>query len=337
MTPRRKILPLFIPHAGCPHNCVFCSQRRISGHLAPVTAAEVAAALAAMPFGVDELAFYGGSFTALPVQQQRELLDAVQPWLQNGLVGSIRVSTRPDAVDTGVLSLLKSRGVSAVELGAQSMDDAVLAACGRGHSAADTVRAARLVREGGFRLGLQMMTGLPGSSEALDLMTGERLAALLPDGVRIYPTVVLEGTELCAMWRRGAYQAHTVEEAVSVCARLLPLFDAAGIPVIRLGLNPTEALSAGAAVAGAYHPALGELVRSRVYLNRARALLQGSRPGDRIALGVCKSDISQMVGQHRCNLAALRAEFQPAELRVTEAAVKKGEITVTRASCGVRR
>lgn len=328
MKPRRRVLPLFIPHLGCPHDCVFCAQRRISGQLTPVTPADVDAAMAALEHPVDEAAFYGGSFTALPTAEQAALLEAAQPYLRSGKVGALRVSTRPDAVDGAALDLLQRYHVETVELGAQSMDDGVLAGSGRGHTAADTERAARLVKARGFRLVLQMMTGLPGSSDALDLMTAERLAALRPDGVRIYPTVILRDTALYDLWQYGIYREHAVEDAVRVCAHLLPVFEKAGIPVIRLGLNPTDELTNGAAAGGAYHPALGELVQSRIFLERARALLHGSKPGTDMVLGVCKSDISRMTGQRRCNLAALAKEFRLHSLRVAEADVAKGEIVI---------
>ena len=194
--PRRRILPLFIPHLGCPHDCVFCNQRRISGILTPVTPEDVSAAIEGLDAPVDELAFYGGSYTALPPAEQRTLLDAAQPFVAAGTVGAIRVSTRPDAIDAEGLALLREAHVETIELGAQSMDDGVLAKCGRGHSAADTVRAAELVKAAGFRLILQMMTGLPGSSDERDLATAEALAGLRPDGVRIYPTVILRDTPL---------------------------------------------------------------------------------------------------------------------------------------------
>lgn len=329
MTPRRRVFPLFIPHAGCEHDCVYCAQRSVTGQSAPVAPEDVAAALEALRFDVDELAFYGGSFTALPRDTQRALLDAAALFLAAGKVKGIRVSTRPDAIDAGVLDLLEHRGVETVELGAQSMDDGVLAQCRRGHTAADTRRAAAAVRERGFRLVLQMMTGLPGSTDVLDRATAAALAALEPDGVRIYPTVILRGTPLHELWRRGMYREHTVEDAVRVCAEIMPIFEAAGIPVIRLGLNPTEELSCTGAVAGgAYHPALGELVKSRVFLERARALLLASKPGDDVVLGVNKSEISQMTGQRRRNLAALEAEFHLRSVRVAAAAVPQGGIEI---------
>ena len=326
MTPRSRVLPLFIPHLGCPHDCVFCNQRSVTGQQRPATSADVETALENLAAPVDELAYYGGSFTALPRAEQEALLGAAQPFLERGRVKRLRVSTRPDAIDGEILDLLQENHVETVELGAQSMDDGVLLSCGRGHTAADTVRAAQMVKARGFRLILQMMTGLPGSSDETDLSTGERLAALSPDGMRVYPTVISRGTPLYALWRRGEYREHTVEDAVRVCAKLLPVFEAAGIPVIRLGLNPTEELSAGEAAGGAYHPALGELVKSRLYLEKARTLLHGSRPGDSVTLGVCKSEISQMTGQHRQNIEVLKREFRLRALRVAAADLPKGKV-----------
>lgn len=319
MNPKRHIIPVFVPHLGCPHDCVFCNQRRISGQTLPATAESTALAIRT---GIDtagpgcELAFYGGSFTAIPVQEQEALLDAALPFLRSGALTSMRVSTRPDALDAFALERLRRYGVKTVELGAQSMADSVLSAVGRGHAAADTRRAAALLQGAGFSLILQMMTGLPGSNDALDVETARQLIALRPDGVRIYPTVVLRDTALFDLWRAGKYQAHTVEDAVRVCAVILPMFERAGIPVIRLGLNPTDELSGGAVAAGAYHPALGELVRSRVLLEEARALLAGTPPGSSVTLQVAPRLVSPMVGQHRCNLRALADEFGLAALKV---------------------
>ena len=278
MSARASIIPVFIPHWGCPHACVFCNQRRISGVKHPADAetvrAEVERARAVLPRGERaELAFYGGSFTAIPAEQQEALLSAAKAYLDEGVLSSIRLSTRPDAIDADVLSRLHRYGVETIELGAQSLCDEVLQCAHRGHTAADVENASRLIRASGFRLILQMMTGLPGDSPERSIRTAKKIIALKPDGVRIYPTVIVRDTELYDRWRAGEYREHTVEDAVALCARLLPLFEKAGIPVIRLGLNPTEELSGGAAVAGAYHPALGELVRSRILRNRAEELL----------------------------------------------------------------
>ena len=330
MSARLSIVPVFVPHWGCQHACVFCDQRRITGEREPATARTVEQAMqqaAALPSGAKrQLAFYGGSFTAIPPAQQEELLAAAQPYLGRGELSSLRLSTRPDAIDRAALDRLRRYGVETIELGAQSMDERVLALAGRGHTAADVERASHLIREAGFELILQMMTGLPGSSDESDIETARRLIALHPDGVRIYPTVIVEGTALCEQWRAGLYREHTVEDAVRVCARILPLFEEAGIPVIRLGLNPTEELSSGAAVGGAYHPALGELVRSRILRDRAEALLAGTEPGSRVILGVNTRELSQMIGQHRSNLAWLKERFALTSIAVRPADVKIGEI-----------
>ena len=331
MSARAQILPVFVPHLGCMHACVFCNQRRISGAQSPAKPEDVknltAQSAAFLPQGGKrQLAFYGGSFTAIPEKEQEALLSAAKEALDRGEIDSIRLSTRPDAIDDTVLARLRRYGVETVELGAQSMDDGVLRLSGRGHTAADVARASALVRAAGFELILQMMTGLPGSDDEKDVETARRLIALKPDGVRVYPTVIVKDTPLYDMWRSGAYRERTVEDAVRVCAVIVPLFEAAGIPIIRLGLNPTEELSGGAAVAGAYHPALGELVKSRVLLNKARALLRTAAPGSRVTITVGRGKTSQMTGQKRENLRRLTEEFELAGLRVRENPSENGEI-----------
>ncbi len=331
MSARAQILPVFVPHLGCMHACVFCNQRRISGAQSPAKPEDVknltAQSAAFLPTGGKrQLAFYGGSFTAIPEKEQEALLSAAKEALDRGEIDAIRLSTRPDAIDDAVLARLRRYGVGTIELGAQSMDDGVLRQSGRGHTAADVARASALVRAAGFELILQMMTGLPGSTCEKDVETARRLIALKPDGVRVYPTVIVRDTPLYDMWRSGAYREHTVEDAVRVCAVIVPLFEAAQIPIIRLGLNPTEELSGGAAVAGAYHPALGELVKSRVLLNKARALLQTAAPGSRVTITVGRGKTSQMTGQKRENLRRLTEEFRLAELRVRENPSENGEI-----------
>ena len=334
MSARQSIIPVFVPHVGCPNDCVFCNQRRISGVVRPITSEEVSCAIeqgAAITSNEvqRQLAFYGGSFTAIPVAQQNGLLEAVQPYLRNGTIASIRLSTRPDAIDEETLLRLRRFGVSTIELGAQSMDDTVLQLSGRGHTAEQVEQAARMVKDFGFELILQMMTGLPGDENGeASVSTAQRIAALLPHGVRIYPTVIVKDTALYDQWLAGVYQEHTVETAVEVCARIVPIFDAEGIPVIRLGLNPTEDLSGGDAAGGAYHPALGEMVRSRIMLERARALLAGAQPGDSAEITVGKGKMSQMIGQKRCNAAVLKAEFGLQELKIRELSRKSDEIFV---------
>ena len=323
MSARESIIPVFVPHLGCPNDCVFCNQRRISGQQLPAgpdtvrNAIESAAAF--LPKGEKrQLAFYGGSFTAIPVCQQEALLAVAKEYLDRGEIHSIRLSTRPDAIDDTVLDRLERYGVETIELGAQSLDEDVLILSGRGHTAEHVQQASRLIKQRGFKLILQMMTGLPGDTVQKDIETAKKMIALKPDGVRIYPTVIVRDTALYDMWQAGEYVEHSVEDAVQVCARLLPMFEAAGIPVIRLGLNPTDDLSGGDAAAGAYHPALGELVKSRIMLNKAEALMADMAPGSSVIIEVGRGKSSQMTGQKRCNITALKEKFALKELKVKE-------------------
>ncbi len=333
MSARESIIPIFVPHLGCPNDCVFCNQRRISGSRQPAVAEDVKEAIekaaALLPLGAKrQLAFYGGSFTAIPVAEQLSLLAAAKEELDRGRIDSIRLSTRPDAIDGAVLKRLRDFGVETIELGAQSMDEEVLLLSGRGHTARDVEQASRLIKDWGFRLILQMMTGLPGDTPEKSVETARRIAALKPDGVRIYPTVIVRDTALFDLWQAGRYKEHTVEDAVEICAMLLPIFEEAGIPVIRLGLNPTEELSGGAAAGGAYHPALGELVKSRIMYSEARSLLAGTEPGSRVTLEVGKGKTSQMTGQHRQNIEKLSREFGLSGIKIKESDTNTREIKI---------
>lgn len=327
---RKSIIPVFIPHLGCPHDCVFCNQKRISGSLLPACPDEVVKTIEeALPKCKNaELAFYGGSFTAIAYDEQRALLDAAAPYIEDGRISSIRVSTRPDAISDEILSLLWEKGVRTIELGSQSMVDSVLSASWRGHSAEDTEKAAEMIKGRGFSLVLQMMTGLPGSDREKDIISAEKIAALKPDGVRIYPTVIIRDTALADMWQEGKYTEHSVEAAAEVCSEILPIFEKAGIPVIRLGLNPSDELSGGDALGGAYHPALGEIVKSRVLLKKAREALRGAKAGDNVVLRVNPACISQMIGQKRSNITKLTEDFSLSKLSVKSADVEIGEILV---------
>jgi len=325
---RNSIIPVFIPHLGCPHDCVFCNQKRISGSLLPARPEDVAKAIEEGLEKCDkaELAFYGGSFTAIPMDEQRALLSAAEPYLAAGRISSVRLSTRPDAINEEILAMLRNYGVETIELGSQSMIDSVLAASWRGHTAEDTVKAAGMIKAAGFKLVLQMMTGLPGSDPEKDMESARLIAALKPHGVRIYPTVIIRDTALADMWREGAYEEHSVDAAAELCAGILPVFEEAGIAVIRLGLNPSDELSGGDALGGAYHPALGEIVKSRIYLYKARRLLAGTPEGADVVLRVHSSQISQMTGQKRSNVEALISEFHLKSLKIRPGDVKIGEI-----------
>ena len=300
---------IFVPHVGCPQRCSFCDQHAITGDAQAPTPQQVweTAQSAALHLGErvkeTQIAFFGGSFTAIPWEYMCSLLAPAKEAVERFGFAGLRCSTRPDAVDKPVLELLKAHHMVAVELGAQSMDDRVLQQNRRGHTAADTQRAAGLIRKTGLELGLQMMTGLWGSTPEQDVSTAKALIALAPDTVRIYPTVVLEHTQLAERFRQGDYQPQTLEEAVELCAVLLPLFEQAGIRVIRLGLHAQESVESRR-VAGPYHPAFRELVEGRLFLKQLLPALEQAGPGS-YQVAVNPRGLSAAVGQKRCNAEAL--------------------------------
>ncbi|MCQ4949913.1 elongator complex protein 3 [Bittarella massiliensis (ex Durand et al. 2017)] len=305
---------IFIPHLGCPQRCSFCNQNRISGAARAPSPEEVARLLegAVRTPGFDgahcEIAFFGGSFTAVDPAYREALLDVAEPFARRGQVAGIRLSTRPDCLDGPMARHLAARGVTAVELGAQCMDDGVLAKNRRGHTAEDVRAACRAVRAAGLELGLQMMTGLPGADRETDRRTAEAFVALAPDTVRIYPTLVMRDTELCALYEKGAYAPLSLEEAVEQTAALLRLFDSARIRVIRVGLHPDESLAEGW-VAGPFHPAFRELCESRRYAALLGEALAGLPAGE-YRLGVAPGHASKAVGHRGENRRALAERGQ---------------------------
>lgn len=313
-------LSIFVPHVGCPRRCSFCNQKTISGaqQLPDGSSVRALCKQAAQDLGErvcrTEIAFFGGSFTAIEKSYMCELLQAAKECVtQYGFAG-IRASTRPDAVDGDVVDCLLSYGVTALELGAQSMDDEVLRKNFRGHTAQDVRNAAKLTKHAGISLGLQMMTGLYGSTPQKELDTARQLAALGPDTVRIYPTVVLTGTALAELAQRGEYRAPGVEESVDLCAKLMDFFEQTGVKVIRVGLHASKEVE-DRAVAGAYHPAFRELCEAKRFLSRMLWQLQ-TRPKDReYEIWVHPSCVSKAVGQHKRNLNALAEQGYRVKIR----------------------
>ncbi|WP_456473664.1 elongator complex protein 3 [Desulfolithobacter sp.] len=307
---RQFLIPVFIPHEGCPHCCVFCNQHRISGQFERVTAADVHRIIENwLGYGrgnpaTVQVAFFGGSFTGLPRERQEELLGAVQPWLERSLVHSIRLSTRPDYIDTRITDLLCRYRVAVVELGVQSMDDNELKYSRRGHLARHTRRAMAILRRAGLQVGAQLMVGLPGWNRQSLRATVEEVVTLAPDFVRIYPLLVLSGSELEYMYRQGQYRPLGLEYAVLLTAWMKKRFDAAGISVVRMGLQAGAELEE-ALVAGPYHPAFGELVQSRIMLQKARKLLAAASPDKRYLLRINSRDQSIFRGIKSTNMRRL--------------------------------
>jgi len=307
------IIPVFVVHQGCPHRCIFCDQRLITGRPGgdgKVTGEQVAGIVEewlARPRkknGPVEVAFYGGSFTAMAKERQEELLRAVHPFLRDGRVGGIRLSTRPDGVEPATAGMLRDLGVKVVELGVQSMEDAVLAASGRGYTAARVETAVSRLRRAGLTVGVQMMVGLPGETTGRLLISASRAAALAPDFVRIYPTVVLRRSGLHDLLDQGGYRPLTMNRALARVARMKQLFDARSIRVVRMGLQPTPTLEESI-VAGPFHPAFGELVLSRLMFREARRQLASRGDGAPAILTISPRDESIFRGPGNRNLKRL--------------------------------
>lgn len=293
-------IAIFVPHAGCPYQCAFCDQHTITAQQTLPRAADVVrtceqAAQDIADLSATEIAFFGGSFTAIPRAYMLELLEAAKPYAEK--CHGIRISTRPDCVDAEVLSVLKEYGVIAIELGAQSMCDSVLAANGRGHTAADIIHAAKMIREAGFELGLQMMVGLYQSTLMHETETVNCMIALCPDTVRIYPTVVLKGTELARRYAAGEYQLFSFEQVVDFCADAMKRFIENGIRVIKCGLHASVDIAHNM-VAGFYHPAFRELCESRQY----RQMMEVQVQEGHYTFAVHPSCMSKAVGHQKSNL-----------------------------------
>lgn len=262
-----------------------------------VSACEVAKRTA--PSADGEIAFFGGSFTAIEREYMLKLLKSAYPFVKEGFFKGIRISTRPDCIDEEVCAVLKEYGVTSVELGCQSMSDDVLRKNLRGHTAYDVEKAVKILRKYGFETGLQMMTGLWGSNYETDIETAEKIIALKPDTVRIYPTVVLEDTLLEKKYKSGEYKVMSLDETVELVAELLLMFEENGIKVIRTGLHSGGNVEEGF-VAGAYHPAFKELCESRIYLKKITEQLVNLPEGD-IVINVPKGALSQATGQKKSN------------------------------------
>ena len=299
-------ISIFIPHVGCPHQCSFCDQRTISGAQHLPDGDEVRAvcekALAEVRSPEDtEIAFFGGSFTAIPRDYMTELLDAAKDFVGAGKFRGIRCSTRPDCIDFDVLGILARSGVTAIELGAQSMSGRVLEMNERGHSAEDVENAAAMIKQWGFELGLQMMIGLYGSTREDELLTMQKIAEICPDTVRIYPTVILRGTRLAELLESGEYVPMSFDEVVDIAASGLVMFEGSGIRVIKCGLHASEFVERDM-VGGFYHPAFRELCEGMIYRYNMSFQIEQSAGGDRFVFAVAPSCISKAVGQKKSNI-----------------------------------
>lgn len=305
---RHNNISIFIPNYGCKQRCSFCDQHTIASTIAPPSFDEVEA-IAKKAFEEiedkrnTEIAFFGGSFTAIPHEMMLGYLNAVKNFVGESGFAGIRISTRPDAIDEGVLEILKNCNVTSIELGAQSMDDTVLTANNRGHDENAVIKASKLIKNAGFSLGLQMMVGLYKSDFEKDLKTAEKIILIRPDTVRIYPTVILKGTMLEKLLLSGEYTTMELDDAIKLCARLLLMFSENDISVIKLGLHASNEVEAQM-VGGIYHPAFKELCENEIFLQGVTKGLRKIK-GNKVTVYVAPTSVSKLVGQNRKNITML--------------------------------
>ena len=296
----------FIPHSGCPNQCSFCNQKNITGiNTQPDTEyVRKTLELAVKNLGSDrknsQIAFFGGSFTAIDEDYMVSLLKVASKFVFNGTFNGIRISTRPDAINSRILNILKKYGVNAIELGAQSMCDDVLFFNKRGHNSDDVRKASFLIKDNEFSLGLQMMTGLYKSSLKKDLYTANEIIKLSPDTVRIYPTVIMGGTDLEKLYLSGEYKTFSFDDTVDLCARLVVLFEKNNIRVIRLGLHDSKSLR-DSMVGGVFHPSFCEICKSRIIFNKVLGKLQ-EKGSNSVTVRINPALVSQFVGNKKCNI-----------------------------------
>jgi histone acetyltransferase (RNA polymerase elongator complex component) len=329
MDDKRFIIPIFISHFGCPHRCVFCDQSQIARPASTLPTPEEIGEEIERCLSLGErkrkqhrtiqVAFYGGSFTALPLLVQRNLLRSAAPFLEEGRIHSLRLSTRPDSISPEVLEVLTAHKAATVELGVQSMDDEVLRISQRGYGRQEVIKAVGDLLQGNFEVGIQLMVGLPGDSAQQFAATIEAVIELRPHFVRLYPTLVIKGTVLERWFRQGSYHPLSLEEAIACTKGALQRFRQARIPVIRVGLQPTPSLETpGTIVAGPYHPAFRQLVESSLLFEQAASLLacSGIGLGHSPTFLISSQDISTFYGQRGHNIKRLRETFGLQEITV---------------------
>ncbi len=324
---KQYIIPVFIPYSGCPHRCIFCNQKKITGKKAYLNTETIKRtidnwlSLSSISYRLSaivnrQIAFYGGSFTSLPLEKQEILLSSILPYLNNGIIDSVRLSTRPDSITLENLTLLKKYRVKTIELGVQSMDNKVLSLSERGHSSDDVKNSCRLIKAHGFEAGIQIMPGLPGDTFESSLYTADEVIKLKPDFVRIYTSIVIKNTGLADLYIRGAFKPLSLGNAVKLSKYLLMRFEINDIPVIRIGLQPTSSLMEKDVILdGPFHPAFRQLIESEIaydimkYAILSMQSAYNTTLSHRASFFTSYRELSNFIGQKRSNIKMLESEF----------------------------
>ena len=337
---KEYIIPIFVPHLGCPNKCVFCNQTKITGKQKQVTAEEARKVIDEYLSNFKdkenkvEIAFFGGSFTAIDEKIQNELLEVAYEYVQKGLVDSIRISTRPDYITKDILKRLKKYKVKTIELGVQSTNNYVLAKAKRGHTFEDIKKASKLIRFYGFSLGHQMMVGLPESTALDEVNTAKDLIKLKPKIVRIYPVLVIKDTELEEDYNKGEYEPLSVTQAVERCAEIADLFNKKKINIIRIGLQNTEEITdpekeTSQVVAGPYHPAFRQLVEGRLWYNAIVSQIKKYNTKVKVVeIKANPEDVNNIIGHKKENIKKLKDIYEVDIVLKTDENIKNGKFEI---------
>lgn len=342
---KQYIIPIFVPHLGCPNDCIFCNQKSISGQKENMTKEKAKKIIDDYLESIKreeaqvEIAFYGGSFTAIEEKQQEELLETAYEYVKNGQVESIRISTRPDCIDKETLKRLKKYKVKTIELGVQSADDYILKRSNRGHNFADVKKASKMIRWNGFKLGHQMMVGLPESTRIDEINTAKALIKLKPKMVRIYPVLVVKNTKLEKEYQEGKYEPLPLVQAVEICKELVRMFADKNIEIIRIGLQNTDEITEPGSeksevVAGPYHPAFRQLVESAMWYDAIVGKIKKLNVKVKeVEVTVNPIDANNVIGHKKENVLKLKNTYDVDLILKQDETIKQGkskiEITKT--------
>lgn len=337
---KHYIIPIFVPHLGCPNDCVFCNQKSISGQQKMITKEDIRNTINFYLENIKdkeakkEVAFFGGSFTGIDVEKQEEFLQTAYVYIKKGKIDSIRISTRPDYIDKTTLKRLKKYKVKTIELGVQTANDYILKQCKRNHTFEDVKKASKLIRWYGFNLGHQMMVGLPDSTKIDEINTARELIKLKPKMVRIYPVLVIKNTRLEKDYLEGKYKPLTVIQAVETCKEIVPMFMKKGIEVIRIGLQNTDeitdpSIKGSEVVAGPYHPAFRQLVESSLwYDNIIEKMKELNVKVKKVKITVNPKDVNNVIGHKRENIDKLKDMYELDLIVKQDEKVKKGKFNL---------
>ncbi len=337
---KHYIIPIFVPHLGCPNDCVFCNQKSISGQQKMITKEDIRNTIDFYLENIKdkeakkEVAFFGGSFTGIDVEKQEEFLQTAYGYIKKGKIDSIRISTRPDYIDKTILKRLKKYKVKTIELGVQTANDYILKQCKRNHTFEDVKKASKLIRWYGFNLGHQMMVGLPDSTKIDEINTARELIKLKPKMVRIYPVLVIKNTRLEKDYLDGKYKPLTVIQAVETCKEIVPMFMKKGIEVIRIGLQNTDeitdpSIKGSEVVAGPYHPAFRQLVESSLwYDNIIEKMKELNVKVKKVKITVNPKDVNNVIGHKRENIDKLKDMYELDLIVKQDEKIKKGKFNL---------